>query len=797
MAYDAGRRRVVLFGGSLSLGPEALSDTWEYDGATWVKVALTGPPGRFGHGLTYDTQRGRIVLQGGATYIKYPPFGDLIATSLFDTWEYDGATWVERSPPPAGPPAASPVALVYDPARQRVRRLGLLTFPDLWEYDGTRWEEHEGWPSGMEGPALAYDEHRRRVIALYPDAEQVGLGALPPCRTFEHDGRRWHRVRTAFTPENRSGHALAYDAGRRRTVLFGGYYNLADTWEYDGVAWQRRSPTTSPSGRDSHAMAYDRARGQVVLFGGRTRVSGSDVLLSDTWTYNGTTWTQVTPAHAPTQRYRAAMAYDEVRGRLVLHGGAGTEYGPFYSDTWEWSGTDWIALSPAQAPPARAGAGLAFDASAQRMILFGGSKLNFTFGDTWLWDGTQWQEADPPWAPPRRTRAGLAYHGVLGAVVLLGGIPYDGSGMTSRDLWVYRPASTWPEEICDSNQDRDLDGVVGCADPDCDGQGCAPGQVCQSGACVGYCGNGACDAGETAVSCPRDCDPGVCGDHACTGAETAWSCPGDCGGTGYCGDGTCSSTESAWRCPGDCPVGCGDGLCNGDEDDVMCIADCVTCGNYACEMGESKTTCFEDCSLPQCPNFTCNTSEDHEVCPIDCPTVCGDGRCHREERGATCPADCGAFAGSCGDAVCAPGEDEWFCPADCAGQGYCGDATCDPTESRFTCAEDCPPFCGDTVCDPSESKTTCPVDCPAVCGDHDCDPGESSVTCPADCPPVCGDGICQTGESMTCPMDCAVCGNMICDPGETSMTCPMDCPSCGNMICDPGETSMTCPMDCP
>ena len=70
-------------------------------------------------------------------------------------------------------------------------------------------------------------------------------------------------------PSAHYGHAMAYDASRGVTVLFGGYtgFSNGETWEWNGTTWTQRM-VSGPSPRYSHAMAYDASRGVTVLFGG-------------------------------------------------------------------------------------------------------------------------------------------------------------------------------------------------------------------------------------------------------------------------------------------------------------------------------------------------------------------------------------------------------------------------------------------------------------------------------------------------------------------------------------------------
>jgi hypothetical protein len=68
-------------------------------------------------------------------------------------------------------------------------------------------------------------------------------------------------------------------------VLFGGFTGaalVADTWEWDGTNWTQLTPSASPSARCAHAMAYDAASQRVVLFGGALVWP---TFLGDTWIY--------------------------------------------------------------------------------------------------------------------------------------------------------------------------------------------------------------------------------------------------------------------------------------------------------------------------------------------------------------------------------------------------------------------------------------------------------------------------------------------------------------------------------
>ena len=145
----------------------------------------------------------------------------------------------------------------------------------------------------------------------------------------------------------RAAVGMAEDTGRGRLVMFGGIYT-PQTWEWDGLAWTLRAPAMSPPVLGGCAMAYDPQRGRTLLFGGDSGILSPR---DDTWEWDGTTWTQQSPAAKPGPRRHHGMAYDAARRRIVLFGGYNDVTGRVLNDTWEWDGTTWTQATPAVASP--------------------------------------------------------------------------------------------------------------------------------------------------------------------------------------------------------------------------------------------------------------------------------------------------------------------------------------------------------------------------------------------------------------------------------------------------------------
>jgi hypothetical protein len=137
MAYDAALEKVILFGGCDA--KREFGDTWEWNGTAWRLAAAEsadGPSPRTGARMAFDSGRERVVLFGGSA-----------REACGDTWTWEGDAW-KRVDFPAGaktPPARSHHAMAGDTARGKVILFGgfdgSINLDDTWELDASGWHE--------------------------------------------------------------------------------------------------------------------------------------------------------------------------------------------------------------------------------------------------------------------------------------------------------------------------------------------------------------------------------------------------------------------------------------------------------------------------------------------------------------------------------------------------------------------------------------------------------------------------------------------------------------------------------
>ena len=194
--------------------------------------------------------------------------------------------------------------------------------------------------------------------------------------------------------------------------------SFGDTWAWDGVAWHRAA-SSGPAPTYSASLAYDAGHRVYVLFGGHTAKGESD----QTWTWDGVRWKLMSPAHKPGARRTAAMAYDPTHQVVVLYGGlvADRGEGAAGADTWTWDGTDWTEAGVGSgAPGHREGSSMV--TAGDRVILFGGKNFNTDYrGDAWTWDGNSWTRLDKDPTPRGRGNTAIAWNPTDSSLLLFGG----------------------------------------------------------------------------------------------------------------------------------------------------------------------------------------------------------------------------------------------------------------------------------------------------------------------------------------------------------------------------------------
>jgi hypothetical protein len=273
MAYDSLRGRTVIFGG-MSLSPDqsqvTLKDLWEWDGTRWYFRSTNGPIARFDPSMTYDERRGRAVLFGGTIT---PGLGEQSDGQF--VWEWDGEAWnkTELSEATENPcclfnQGNNFADMIYDSYR------GVVVFGpteplsiawsgwEFWEWDGATWTRNNTVLDTLLGTnlgSLAFDRQLRRSVFF------GGLNSSPQNDGGYYDGTRWtHLTNSPPVPDARLAAAMAYDARRNVTVLFGGSLAYGgetpatnDTWELAAV--------DTPLINEHPASQYRRA-GQTATF---------------------------------------------------------------------------------------------------------------------------------------------------------------------------------------------------------------------------------------------------------------------------------------------------------------------------------------------------------------------------------------------------------------------------------------------------------------------------------------------------------------------------------------------------
>lgn len=210
-----------------------------------------------------------------------------------------------------------------------------------------------------------------------------------------------------------------------KVVLFGGRMGnqfLADTWIWDG-GWTELTPPLSPGARANANMVE--LDGVLMLVSGVGRVNGSIEVLGDTWTFDGTTWSEIAGATIPIRQGAAAARHG---ARAVITGGATTSVGRL-DDAYEFDPANQTWTQIAGGFPAHRAA--AMTTLEDQAVLIGGSTPGAS-PSLHRFDDATWTEIG------MLPRGGRAYHGaatLAGRVVVFGGVRTSTNAIDETDAW--------------------------------------------------------------------------------------------------------------------------------------------------------------------------------------------------------------------------------------------------------------------------------------------------------------------------------------------------------------------------
>ncbi len=271
------------------------------DGAKWEakqgQVPKNLTPARGGHPKSYCYLPGLkrvLLLKGRRRYSRSKtPVGSWLIDVAGEKWEpiSGGLMMSDKSadfePVPGKDGAATPLwgTLCYDAHNKEAVSFG----------GGGVWGRVDKTKSKVAPGDWIYDEGAKRCRRLTEDDKGKVTSArrwFPGhCGTwmFSEAGKKWSAIAQPLSaqPSGRILPGMAYDAGEKKIVLFGGD-DLArcfdDTWVYDVKTrkWSQVQTPAAPVARAGHAMVYVPEAKAVLLAGGYT---GGWKPLADVWVY--------------------------------------------------------------------------------------------------------------------------------------------------------------------------------------------------------------------------------------------------------------------------------------------------------------------------------------------------------------------------------------------------------------------------------------------------------------------------------------------------------------------------------
>jgi hypothetical protein len=336
-----------------------------------------------------------------------------------------------------------------------------------------------------------------------------------------------------------------------------------ETWEWDGASWSVVSvPPTHPGPRRHAAMTFG-LDNKILMTGG----AQDPTFAGELWGWNGTTWNRYGMLDPVLGfRHSHGMVWDQNRNKLVVAGGQPSDYVSPLVETCEWNGTGWTANAGATQVGFRHNLAVAYDPVRKVSLLSGGYYA--TTYNPFEYDGTSWKPVPGPGVYAKGTS--MVFDARRGAIEWL--VDPEGSGIEiwewNGTVWGQRlpqpslPALYKPAVVYDTVRGEIV--MFGGRDLSFNASNATIAIGYEPNAATEACTSQLIDydrdmlAGCADPDCAPRCAPlGVptCPNNTCDPLEDCLLCPTDCGmcANNDCGDLRCSGSEDATSCPGDCP----------------------------------------------------------------------------------------------------------------------------------------------------------------------------------------------------------------------------------------------------
>jgi hypothetical protein len=253
--------------------------TWLWNGSDWSKPSGTAPFAVFDNGaLATDPVSGRVVL------LPRGPFA-----------EPDGI---------AEPAIACPMQAPGSDVQPSCPWQGLTTTP--WTWNGHQWQKMTTSidlgalktfnsaivDDAVSGKLAAFDPNDAQPVPLAVPCVARGGALLPSADATGHEsvwsGTSWRQMATYNDGPVMPAVAFVGDPATHSDVALSGN---GQTWIWTG-SWTCVHAGTTPTVVSGAASVYDAATGQVLIFGGAGSASHQTGLFDQTWTWDGSNWTQ-------------------------------------------------------------------------------------------------------------------------------------------------------------------------------------------------------------------------------------------------------------------------------------------------------------------------------------------------------------------------------------------------------------------------------------------------------------------------------------------------------------------------